>query len=246
MSTSLLSPRESYENTSASCSQFGISETADWRPKPLLLPRLATGEPGSGDNSLLRVPSAQAPPSICPSAPVRKRHPGAFGPRVTRGETGFAWRTTRWGKRVGRSTSPGRPSRWGRRQSRPQREQTWARTRFPLHQRTGSSVRKKNTRKVSSRVCFGFSSVCLPIKKWPARRQLCGFHSVKRIRGKAPTLLDFRLRFATPGAGVTLRHLPERAPPAGARPAASTSLGRGPGGRSRGWGVRGGRFPPGR
>lgn len=122
---------------------------------------------------------------------------------------------------MGRGTSPGRPSRWGRRQSRRQREQTWARTRFPLHQRTGSSLRKKNTRKVSSRVCFGFSSVCLPIKKWPARRQLCGFHSVKRIRGKAPTLLDFRLRFATPGAGVTLRHLPERAPPAGARPAAS-------------------------
>lgn len=134
---------------------------------------------------------------------------------------------------MGRGTSPGRPSRWGRRQSRTQREQTWARIRFPLHQRTGSSLRRKNTRKVSSRVCFGFSSVCLPIKKWPARQQLCGFHSVKRFRGKAPTLLDFRLRFATPGAGVTLRHLPERAPPAGARPAASASLGRGPGGGGR-------------
>ena len=132
---------------------------------------------------------------------------------------------------MGRGTSPGRPSRWEPRQSRTQREQTWARIRFPLHQRTGSSLRRKNTRKVSSRVCFGFSSVCLPIKKWPARQQLCGFHSVKRFRGKAPTLLDFRLRFATPGAGVTLRHLPERAPPAGARPAASASLGRGPGGR---------------
>lgn len=70
------------------------------------------------------------------------------------------------------------------------------------------------------RVCFGFSSVCLPIKKWRPRRQLCGFHRVKRIRGKAPGALDFRLRFATPGASVTLRHLPLGATPAAAPPAA--------------------------
>ena len=85
--------------------------------------------------------------------------------------------------------------------------------------------RKQRERKVSSRVCFGFSSVCLPIKKWPPRRQLCGFHSVKRIRGKAPAPLDFRLRFATPGAGVTLRHLPLGAVPAAAPPAAQLPWG---------------------
>lgn len=70
--------------------------------------------------------------------------------------------------------------------------------RFPSSPGSGLLWRRKNTGKVSTRACFGFSSVCLPIKKWPARRQLCGFHSVKRIRGKAPALLDFRLRFATP------------------------------------------------
>ena len=77
--------------------------------------------------------------------------PGAFSPRVTRGETGFACRTLRWGERVGRGTGPGHPSRWGRRQSRPQREQTWARIRFPLHQRMGSSLRRKNKERKSAR-----------------------------------------------------------------------------------------------
>lgn len=61
VSTSLLSPRESYKNTSASCSQFGISETADWRPKPLLLPRLATGNLGPGIIHCFEFPALKHP-----------------------------------------------------------------------------------------------------------------------------------------------------------------------------------------
>lgn len=147
------------------------------------------------------------------------------------------------GERVGRGTSPGRPSRWGRRQSRRQRSKR-GRGPVSLHQRTGS-LRKKNTRKVSSRVCFGFSSVCLPIKKWPARRQLCGFHSVKRIRGKFnPSRLSSLAvcnprgrrdpaapaRASSSGGGQTR----SPAPPAGGGPRGGARLG----GR--------GRFPPGR
>lgn len=66
--------------------------------------------------------------------------------------------------------------------------------------------------------CYLFfsPSMCFQIKKWPLRRQACGFHSVKRISGQAPALLDFRLRFATPKAGLTRRHLPRRASPTAA------------------------------
>lgn len=67
-----------------------------------------------------------------------------------------------------------------------------------------------------SYVIFFFHSTCFQIKKLPLRRQACGFHSVKRISGQAPALLDFRLRFATPRAGLTPRHLPRRASPAAA------------------------------
>lgn len=75
----------------------------------------------------------------------------------------------------------------------------------------------KERRKGSVLVCyFFFHSTCFQIKKLPLRRQACGFHSVKRISGQAPALLDFRLRFATPRAGLTPRHLPRRASPAAA------------------------------
>lgn len=157
------------------------------------------------------------------------------------------WRTTEVGEKGGeRHQSWPAPSRWGRRQSRtPKGSKRGRGPRFPLHQRTGSFIEKEKHKKVSSRVCFGFSSVCLPIKSGRLGDSFAVFHSVKRIRGKAPTLfLDFRLRFATPGQAWTLRHLPERAPLGGARPAASAPpAGAGPRGWSRGWGVRGGRFP---
>lgn len=58
-------------------------------------------------------------------------------------------------------------------------------------------LRRENTGKESSSLVFRLP----PSEKWPPQRQLCGFHSVTRIRGKAPAPLAFRLRFATPGAG---------------------------------------------
>nr|XP_060515719.1 uncharacterized protein LOC132695426 [Panthera onca] len=215
----MLFPRGSFERLQVLL-LFRLEVSPDSRPKPLLFRPRASEEPGPGANFTTSEPPTPRSPHICPSAPTRKRATGWAG--VARGEAGRCWRSTR-AERGDSGTAQAAPRAP---RSRPRSEQASARVvGFPLRQKASFLLRKQRERKVSSRVCFGFSSVCLPIKKWPPRRQLCGFHSVKRIRGKAPAPLDFRLRFATPGAGVTLRHLPLGAVPAAAPPAAQLPWG---------------------
>lgn len=141
------------------CSQFGISETAIGGPNPPPPPAPGDREPGSGDNSLLRVPSAQAPHLSALSAPVRKRHPGAFGPVGDSWRDWIRVRTTRWGKRVGRGTSPGRPSRWVTPPVQTPKGAT--RTRFLFTRERGLSLRKKKHKKSQLARLFWFF-VCLP------------------------------------------------------------------------------------
>lgn len=43
--------------------------------------------------------------------------------------------------------------------------------------------------------------MCFQIKKWPLRRQACGFHSVKRISGQAPCPSRLSLAVCKPQGG---------------------------------------------
>lgn len=185
------------ELLSASCSQFGISETADWRAQtPPYPPAPGDREPGSGIIHCFEFPALKHPIYL-PFGPSEKAPSRRVWPRVTRGETGFAWRTTRWGKRGGERHQSAALALGSPPVQTPKGANVGADP-FPSSQRTGSSLRRKTQEKSARAFVLVFRLFASQLKSGRLGDS-CGFYSVKRIRGKAPTLLDFRLRFATPG-----------------------------------------------